>query len=351
MIPIAKPLIGEEERAAVDAVLRSGRLAQGPEVAAFEDEFAVQVVDGLDSVAVNSGTSALHLGLLAAGIGPGDEVIVPSFTFAATANAVRLAGAEPVFVDIDAASYCMSTEAAASAVTPRTTAILPVHLYGHPADMASLVELADRQGLLVIEDAAQAHLARLHDQPVGTFGTLAAFSFYPTKNMTTGEGGMIVTDDPQVAHKARLLRNQGMQRQYVNEVAGFNLRMTEIQAAIGRVQLRRLPAWTKQRQDNAKFLSDALTGVTRPYVNPAAQHVYHQYTVRTRERDNLLHRLEEAGVGYGVYYPVPVHELPAFSKELDLPETRRATAEVVSLPVGPHVTLTDLEHIVATVNA
>jgi len=232
VISLARPLIGDEERAAVDRVMASGMIAQGPEVAGFEEDFS-KWVDGRTCVAVNSGTSALHLGMLAAGIGPGDEVIVPSFSFAASANAIRLCGADPVFVDIDPASFCLSPQAVEAAVTPRTAAVMPVHLYGHPADMRALSPIAERHGLAVIEDAAQAHGAILDGRPVGSFGAVAAFSFYPTKNMTTGEGGMVVTDDDTVARTVRLLRNQGMEERYRNEVVGFNTRMTDLNAAIG----------------------------------------------------------------------------------------------------------------------
>ncbi|MBW3661970.1 MAG: DegT/DnrJ/EryC1/StrS family aminotransferase [Actinobacteria bacterium] len=350
MIPIAKPLIGDEERAAVDAVLRSGALAQGPEVAAFEDEFS-DLVEGRHCVAVNAGTSALHLALLAAGVGPGDEVVVPSFTFAATANSVRLVGATPVFVDIEPATFTIDPEAVAAAITPRTAAIMPVHLYGHPARMRELVVLAQRHGLLVIEDAAQAHAGELDGEPIGTFGSIAAFSFYPTKNMTTGEGGMIVTDDADVARRCRLFRNQGMEERYRNEVVGFNLRMTDIGAAIGRVQLGRLAGWTERRIANARHLDDHLQTVVTPPVASGAKHVYHQYTVRSDRRDELGEVLPRRGVGVGVYYPVPVHRLPSFDLRLDLPETERAAAEVLSLPVGPHLTPADLEHIVEAVNS
>jgi perosamine synthetase len=349
MIPAARPLIGAEEREAVDRVLRSGMIAQGPEVDAFEQEFAALVGDH-HCVAVNSGTSALHLGLLAAGVGAGDEVIVPSFSFAATANAVRLAGAEPVFADIDPASFCLDPAAVAARVTPRTAAIMPVHLYGHPADMPALQRIADRHGLLVIEDAAQAHRARLDDRPVGSFGAVAAFSFYPTKNMTTGEGGMIVARDGEVARLARLLRNQGMEQRYRNEVIGFNTRMTDVAAAIGRVQLTKLEGWTARRRQLASQLDSGLIdldGVVTPPVATGAFHVYHQYTIRvTEDRDGVQQRLADAGVGSGVYYPTPIHQLPSFGLELDLPETARAAAEVLSLPVHPALSDDDLQAIV-----
>ena len=341
MIRIAQPTVGPDEQEAVLAVLASGGLSSGPKVAELEEAFSA-VVDGRVCVAVNSGTSALHLALLAHGIGPGDEVIVPSFTFAATANAVCLAGAEPVFADIDPATFCLDPEAAAAAVGPRTAAIMPVHLYGQPADMTALGEVARRSGLLVVEDAAQAHLAADGDRPAGALGDAAAFSLYATKNMTTGEGGMVVTSDQAAARRVRLLRNQGMERPYENEVVGYNLRMTDIAAAIGVVQLRRLPSFTRRRQENAGVLDEALAGhgeVARPTCRAGAVHVYHQYTVRSTGRDSLQLRLDAAGVESRVYYPTPVHRLAPFAAtKADLPETDRAAAEVLSVPVGPHLT-------------
>ena len=352
VIPAAKPLIGDDEREAVDRVLRSGMIAQGPEVAAFESEFATQIVDGRACVAVNSGTSGQHLGLLAAGVGPGHEVIVPSFTFAATANSVALTGATPVFADIEPGHFCLDPVAVEAAVTDRTVGIMPVHLYGHPADMTALQAVADRHGLKIYEDAAQAHGARWQDRPVGTFGEFAMFSLYPTKNMTSGEGGMDSTPSAEIARKIKLLRNQGMEKRYENEVVGFNARMTDIHAAIGRVQLGKLAGWTKQRQDNASFLDAHLEGVVVPLVAPGAVHVYHQYTIRVpADRDGFATALaQEHQVGTGVYYPIPNHRLPSFRLTLDLPETERAAREVLSLPVHPSLSQDDLERIVQAVN-
>ncbi|MEO2104159.1 MAG: DegT/DnrJ/EryC1/StrS family aminotransferase, partial [Actinomycetota bacterium] len=256
-----------------------------------------------------------------------------------------------VFADIDPVSYCLDPAAAAAAITPRTAAIVPVHLYGHPADMTAFRELAERHGLLVVEDAAQAHLASWQGTPVGALGDAAMFSFYPTKNMTTGEGGMVVVEDEAVARRLRLLRNQGMEARYANEIVGFNARMTDLGGAIGRAQLRKVEGWTATRQGNAKTLDSQLTGVTTPTVVEGASHVYHQYTVRSADRDGLLAHLRGAGIGAGVYYPTPVHRLPSFGLELDLPETERAAREVLSLPVRPDLTDQELETIVGAVNS
>ncbi|MGH8774623.1 MAG: DegT/DnrJ/EryC1/StrS family aminotransferase [Jiangellaceae bacterium] len=352
MIPAAKPIIGEEERAAVDRVLRSGMIAQGPEVASFEQEFADALVCGRTTVAVSSGTTGLHLGLLAAGLGPGDAVIVPSFTFAATANSVALTGATPVFADIEPGYFGLSPAAVEAAVTERTVGIMPVHLYGHPADLTGLAAVAEKHGLRLFEDAAQAHGATWQGAPVGSFGTFAMFSLYPTKNMTSVEGGMVSCETEEVARQLRLLRNQGMERRYENEIVGFNARMTDVHAAIGRVQLTKLPAWTAQRQANARFFDQHLEGVTVPPVADGATHVYHQYTVRvTDDREGFARALsEEHGIGTGVYYPIPNHRLPSFRRTIDLPETEKAAREALSLPVHPSLSDDDLDRVVTAVN-
>lgn len=352
MIPAAKPLIGDEERAAVDRVMLSGMLAQGPEVAAFESEFSA-IVAGRHSVAVNSGTSALHMSLIAAGIGQGDEVIVPSFTFAATANAVHLAGATAVFADIETDYFALDPAAVEAAISPRTKAIMPVHLYGHPANLPVHSAIAKKHGLLLIEDAAQAHAAAIDGVPVGAWGEAASFSFYPTKNMTSGEGGMVTTASDEIARQMRLLRNQGMEKRYANEVIGFNTRMTDIHAAIGRVQLTKLAGWTAQRQANAAFLNENLRGVVTPKTADNAVHVFHQYTIRVvdQDRDAFAVALAERGVGSGVYYPTPVHRLPSFDLTLDLPNTQLVAAQVLSLPVYPSLSQQELETIVEAVNA
>lgn len=352
MIPAAAPLIGDEERDAVDRILRSGMLAQGPEVEAFESEFAA-LVEGRHCVAVNSGTSALHLSLVAAGVGAGDEVIVPSFSFAATANAVHLAGATAIFADIELDYFAMDPESVEALITPRTKAIMPVHLYGHPANMPALKRIAEEHDLLVFEDAAQAHAASIEGVAVGAWGDAASFSFYPTKNMTSGEGGLVSTASSEIQRRVRLLRNQGMERRYANEVIGFNNRMTDIHAAIGRVQLRKLETWTRQRQANAQFLSDNISGLKTPKTAPNAVHVFHQYTVRVEgsDRDAFASELAKRGVGSGVYYPTPIHRLPSFGLNLDLPNTELAAQQVLSLPVHPSLTQAELETIVDAVNA
>ena len=284
-LALVSPMRCAEETDAARRVLESGALAQADEVAAFEQEFSDALVLDRPCVAVNSGTSGLHLGLLAAGIGPGDEVIVPSFTFAATANAVALTGARPVFADIEPDTFCLSPDATAAAITARTAAIMPVHLFGHPADLPRLSALAARHGLALFEDAAQAHGASMNGVPVGSVGRFAMFSFYATKNMTSGgEGGMVSCADRELERSLRLLRNQGMLQRYRNEVVGLNCRMSELHAALGRVQLTRLREWNDRRRHTAQRLTAGLPAAITPTVRPGAVHVYHQYTIRVPSR-------------------------------------------------------------------
>ncbi|WP_182380456.1 DegT/DnrJ/EryC1/StrS family aminotransferase [Nocardioides sp. WS12] len=356
-IPAARPVIDESDIQAVVDVMRSGMVVQGPQVKAFEEEFSA-VVDGRHCVAVNSGTSALHLTLLALGFGPGDEVICPSFTFAATANAIRLVGATPVFADIQADTFNINPAAVEALVGPKTVAIMPVHLYGLPADMTALNAIADRHKLAIVEDAAQAHLAAIDGRPVGSLGTAGCFSFYPTKNMHSLEGGMITTADAELARQLRLLRNQGMEQRYANEVVGTNTRMTDVAAAVGRNQLRRLAGWTDQRRANAATLTAGITTAATPVVPEGYLHSYHQYTVRSAERDALQARLTEQKIGSATYYPTPVHRLKPFLNEAgvpdprwELPETEKAALEALSLPVFPTLTAEELDRIVAAVNA
>ena len=349
-IPLAKPQINWREQLAVMRVLKSGSLAQGPEVKLFEEEFS-KIVGDRECVAVNSGTSALHVSLLALGIGSGDEVILPSFTFAATANVVALVGATPVFVDIDPKTFCIDADLIQSAISKKTKAIIVVHLYGLAADMTKILEIAQINSLLVVEDAAQAHLASIDNKNVGTFGDAAAFSFYPTKNMTSGEGGMVVLKNSKDARICRLLRNQGMESKYQNEVIGFNLRMTDIHAAIGRCQLRKLSEATEKRIKNAQYLSQKLNSEFIPYVPTGFKHVFHQYTVRIKDsRNDFSVALQNLGIGNSVYYPTQVHKLPSFNLDLILRETELATNEVLSLPVHPSLTKRQLIRVCDTFN-
>ena len=349
-IPVAKPLIDRHDIRAVVRVMKSGGLAQGPQVSKFENLFS-EFVDGRNCVAVNSGTSALHLALLSLGIGPGDEVIVPSFTFAATANSVALTGAKPVFVDIDPKTFNLDPTLIEGAITKNTKAIQVVHLYGLPADMKLICAIARKHNLLLIEDAAQAHLASIDGQPVGSFGDAAAFSFYPTKNMTSGEGGMIVLKDSNHARICKLLRNQGMEQRYQNEVIGFNLRMTDIHAAIGISQIRKVKHWTESRQDNARFLNENIQEVVTPMIPPGYSHVFHQYTIRVAKQRTLFsEKLTELGIGNSVYYPTQVHKLPSFDSDVVLTHTQDATNQVLSLPVHPSLTKRDLKRIAEGVN-
>lgn len=355
MIPIARPVIGLAERRAVVRVLRSGGLAQGPEVARFEEEFSKELVGGAPVVAVNSGTSGQHLGLLAMGVGPGDEVIVPSFTFAATANSVALTGAVPVFCDIDPLTYTLEIDHLKSLIGPKSRGVMPVHLFGHPAKMVEIQKIAQEHGLEIYEDAAQAHGASVGQKKVGTFGDFAMFSLYPTKNMTSGEGGMVSCRTKETARSVRLLRNQGMETQYHNEIVGYNNRMTDIHAAIGRVQLRNLSRWTEKRIKNAHYLSAHIRGLPTPHVAEGVVHVFHQYTIRVpHDRDGFSQALKkEFGIGNGVYYPVPNHHLPSlrkYSGASSLPETERAANEVLSLPVHPSLKRRHLDRIVDAVN-
>lgn len=336
-VPLVRPMIGPKERAAVNRVLRSEQMAQGPEVEAFEAEFAAMC--GVPhAVAVNSGTAALFVALAAHGIGPGDEVIVPPFSFVATANCVLMTGARPIFCDVRESDFNIDPEQIEAHISPRTRAIVPVHLYGQPADMARIMPIAQRHGLAVIEDACQAHGAEWQGRQVGGFGT-GAFSFYPTKNMTTSEGGMLTTNDAAIAERARLLRAHGANRTYHHVTLGYNYRMTDIAAAIGRVQLSRLGEFTRKRRANARFYDRRLRGVVTPAVTPGATHVYHQYTVRVPAgRDALRAALTAKDIGSAVYYPLPIHQQPLYRElgyEDSCPVAERLCSEVVSLPVWP----------------
>jgi dTDP-4-amino-4,6-dideoxygalactose transaminase len=363
MIHIASPIIGDEEKQGVLEVLDSGMLAQGPKVAALEETFAAYC--GVEhAVATSSGTTALHVALLAHGIGEGDEVITSPFTFIASANSILFTGARPVFVDIDPVTFNLDPELAAAAITPRTRAIMPVHLFGLPADMAPLMALAEEHELAVIEDACQAHGADYQGQRVGSFGA-GCFSFYPTKNMTTGEGGMITTDDEAIADNCRVIRQHGMRRRYYHDELGYNFRMTDLHAAIGLAQLQKLEQLNEARIDNAAYFGQHLKHVTTPTVPEGRRHVFHQYTIRVADgqcdgqrdgqRDAMREHLHDNGVGTGIYYPVPIHKQTYYTQalgyDLHLPEAEKAADEVLSLPVHPALSQQDLETIVSAVNS
>jgi len=348
MIKLGGPTIGWAERVAVWRQLSSGQLAQGAKVAEFENKFAHW--SGCQNVvAVNSGTSALHIGNLALGLQAGDEVIVPSFTFAASANSVALTGATPVFCDVDPLYFTLDAEKARSLITHKTRAIMAVHLYGQMADMHALKELANEFGLFLIEDAAQAHGAHLDGVPAGAWGDFGAFSFYPTKNMTTGEGGALTTGTASIDLSSRLLRNQGMVERYKNEVVGLNNRMTEIQAVIGIQQLKRIEGFNSRRIRNANLLSamlDGVQGLQVPALRANSKHVFHQYTiVLSRDRDQFSKELSKLNVQSAIYYPIPVHRLPAFDVGADLPVTDMLASTCLSLPIHPSLSRSKIDQV------
>lgn len=338
------------------AVLESGQLAQGPVVEAFESEFAAWC-GARHAVAVSSGTAALHLLLLAHGIKEGDEVITTPFTFVASANAALFVGARPVFVDIESDTYCLDPSRVEAAITPKTRAIVPVDLYGQTAQIPELRAIAERHGLVLIEDACQAHGAAIGARKAGALGVSASFSFYPTKNMTTAEGGMVTTDDPDVAAKVGVLRQHGASHRYHHDVLGYNFRLTEIAAAIGRAQLAKLDRFNEIRRRNASVLDEGLAGipgVVTPRERRGYRHVYHQYTVRIeRNRDRFQERLRELGVGSAVHYAVPVHRQPLYVElgygDVSMPASEAAASQVLSLPVHPGVTESDLDRIIDSV--
>ena len=331
--------IKDEIDTAVLKVLESTQFILGNEVIALEEEFAAYC-DADYGIAVNTGTSALHLALLAAGIGAGDEVITVPFTFVATTAAICYTGATPVFVDINPVSYTIDVTQIEKAITERTKAILPVHLYGQPADMEPIMEIARRHGLTVIEDAAQAHGADYKGQRVGSIGDIGCFSFYPGKNLGAyGEGGMAVTNNPEYIHTMQMLRDWGQERRYHHVLKGYNYRMDGIQGAILRVKLRYIEAWTEARRKHAAQYDKLLAkcGVGIPAVMPYSRHVYHVYAIRTSQRDSLQQSLQEQEIQTGIHYPIPVHLQPAYAdlgyKEGDFPQSEAASREVLSLPM------------------
>jgi len=356
------PQIGKEEIQMVSKVLKSraltGRLGSGPMARKFEENFA-KFVKAKHAVAVNSGTAALHLALWVAGIKTNDEVIVPSFTFISSAEAVALTGARPVFVDISPQTYNIDPEKIEAAVTENTGAIMPVDLYGLPAEMDTIREIAGKHNLMVIEDAAQAHGASYKGKPPGSFADIACWSFYASKNMTTGEGGMITTNNDEHADTLRVMRSHGETQEYVSTMLGHNYRMPEIEAAIGIAQLKKLPTFIEKRRRNAELLTEKLSG-TKQLVLPSEpkgyRHSWYLYTVKIRKgdakaRDKIVEDLRKQGVGASVYYHTPIHLMPYYQQfgKYGLPSTEKIAQRVFSLPVHPGVTTREIDYIANSV--
>ena len=337
----------------IKGVLERGIFVGGEAVAGFEEEFA-HFCGVRCAVGVGSGTEALHLTLLACGVGQGDEVITVPNTFIATTEAITLTGAIPVFVDIDPETYTIDTAQIEGAITEKTKAIIPVHLYGQPADMEPILAIAERHKLLVIEDAAQAHGALYNGKKVGGFGAAACFSFYPTKNLGAyGDGGAVVTDDKEIVQRVMMLRDHGSREKYRHEIEGLTSRLDTLQAAILRVKLRYVDRWNQQRQERASLYNDLLkdaTGVVCPTVQEGCLHVYHLYVIRTKERDRLRKHLDDRGILTGIHYPIPLHLQPAYRYlgrgEGSYPVTERTAQEVLSLPMYPELKREDVETVV-----
>jgi len=365
LIRINQPFLGKEEIDAAVEVIRTGILTEksgmGPKVLEFERSFA-KFVGTKHAIALTSGTAALHAALLAADVRAGDDVLVPSFTFAATASAVLLAGARPMFVDIDKESYCMKTESIESVITRRTKAIVPVHLYGMPADMGSIMDLAHQRDLVVIDDAAQAHGTVYKGRNVGSIGNMTCFSFYAGKNLTTGEGGMITTNDDDYAKTLRMIRTHGEERPYWITRLGHNYRMSEIPASIGLAQLKKLPLFLEKRRKNAESLTEKLSMLGKlvlPRQPEEGKHSWYLYTVRLRganagKRNKVVEKLRAKNIEASIYYETPVHLLPLYRdsfgyKRGTLPETEKAARQVFSLPVHPKISPEDLDYIVENV--
>ncbi|MEA2034402.1 MAG: DegT/DnrJ/EryC1/StrS family aminotransferase [Euryarchaeota archaeon] len=357
MIPVAKPMIGEEEIEAVAEVMRSGMIAGGAVVTEFEDQFA-SFCECSYAVGLNSGTAALHAALLADDIGAGDEVIVPAFTFIATATSVSMCGGRPVMVDVDPDTFTIDPESVSEHINSRTKAVIGVHLFGQPFDLKPVQEICDDHNLTLIEDCAQAHGAMYDGRKVGQSGLFGCFSFYPTKNMTTGEGGMITGNDPDRIARVRRIINHGQSDKYLHTELGFNLRMSNIDAAIGKVQLSRLGWMNERRILNAEYLSANLSadGLKTPVCREGSTHVYHQYVVKLTEdfpmsREEFMRYLQDNGIGSAVHYPMPVHRQPLYSdNEFSCPVAEKLSESVLSLPVHPGVTIDDCRYICETIN-
>lgn len=355
-VSIASPIIEDEEINAVIEVMKSGMIAQGPKVIEFEEKFA-EFVGAKYAVSTNSGTSALHVALLAAGIGEGDEVITSPFTFAATGNSILYTGARPVFVDIDSGTFNIDSSQIEDAITDKTKAIMPVQLYGQPSEMDAIMEIAKKHDLIVIEDAAQAHGAEYNGVKVGNLGDMACFSFYPTKNMTTSEGGMITTNNKEFAENAKIFRAHGSAKKYHHDVLGYNFRMTDIGAAIGVEQLKKIDSFNEKRIANAAYLNEGLADVEcveTPILKEGCKHVYHQYTIKITDgkRDKFSEYLLENGIGNGIYYPIPLYTQVLYTEmgyDQSLPVTEEIVQEVLSLPVHPNLSKDDLDLIIKVI--
>jgi perosamine synthetase len=358
-IPIARPVIGHDEIAAVSEVLTSGMIAQGERVAEFEQKFS-DLCGTTHAVATSNGTTALHAALLAAGIGHGDEVIVPSFSFVATASSVSMCGATPVFCDVDETTFTINTAQVEERVTQKTKAVIGVHLFGHPFDVSGLKQICEKHNLILIEDAAQAHGASANSEKVGGLGQFGCFSFYATKNMTTGEGGMVTTNDKEMAERLRQIINHGQKEKYLHTRLGYNYRMTDIAAAIGLVQLKKLEKFNARRRKNAAYLTANIRcrGVILPTVATGADHVFHQYVIRLTEefpmkRPEFIDFLKAKGIGTAVHYPLPIHRQPMYMSQNDpdpCPSSTKLSSCVLSLPVHPMLDGKELAHICDTIN-
>lgn len=359
MIPIAKPNIGKEEEKAVLEVLRSGMLAQGEKVSKLEEQFA-KFIGTKYAIATSSGTTALHIALIAAGVDKNDEVITSSFSFISTANTCLFVGAKPVFVDINKNDFNINPNLIETAVTKKTKVIMPVHLFGCPANMPIINRIARKYKLPIIEDACQSHGASIKGKNVGSWGLAGCFSFYATKNMTSSEGGIITTNNKRFAEKCKLLRSHGSAVRYYHDSLGFNFRMTDIEAAIGLEQLKKLPRANKKRFNNAQYLNKKIKapGIVLPKISIRPKHVVHQYTIKVTSncyasRKKLIEILQKNGIGYGIFYPVPIHKQKVYKKlgyQNKLPITEKMAQEVLSLPIHPLVTKKELDIIAGVIN-
>jgi perosamine synthetase len=358
-IPVARPAIGQDEISAVTAVLESGMLAAGERVAEFEKKFA-DYCGTTHAVAINNGTAALHAALLAANIGVGDEVIVPSFSFIATASAVSMTGAKPIFVDVNEQTFGIDPAQVEGSVTPKTKAVIGVHLFGQPFDVPGIQQVCESHNLTLIEDAAQAHGAMYNGEKTGGFGQFGCFSFYATKNMTTGEGGMVTTSDKAYNERLRLLINHGQSEKYLHTRLGYNYRMTDVAAAIGLVQLKKLEKFNMRRRKNAEYYDTHISvkGLVTPAVAQGMHHVYHQYVIRLTDefplkRADFMEYLKVKGIGTAVHYPIPIHHQPVYARANEpdsCPISTSLATSVLSIPVHPLLDQKELAYICDAIN-